>query len=120
MLKRSEVIGVWETYSRKLLLTLTPFLRFLEGTLVRKSIIQSERSDGFQPGKILKIIEHVGYSVRYCKILLLIYSESGGLSNVGCSFTHPLHAFCDETTDLENQLQLQIIMCVCISIDSAK
>ena len=49
----------------------------------RKSLANSEQSDLFQPGKILKIVELVSYSIRYCKISLLIYSGSSNLSNAG-------------------------------------
>ena len=73
---------------RKVSPNLSTFLRFLERTFFRKSLVQSKRSDRFQPGKILKIIEHVSCSVRYCKISLFTYSGSSSLSNAGPFFTH--------------------------------
>ena len=62
------------------------FLRFLNGTYFGKFRIESERSDRFQLGKFLKIIEHVSYSIKYCKLSLLIYSRSISLSNAGRFF----------------------------------
>ena len=59
------------------------FLRFLEGILFRKLLTESERSDRFWPEKLLQIIEHVSYLIRYCRISLLIYSGSSSLSNAG-------------------------------------
>ena len=47
----------------------------------RRFFAKSERSDRFLAGKILKIIEHVSYSIRYFKISLLVYSGSSSLSN---------------------------------------
>ena len=68
---------------RSLLVILTCFYRFLEGTFSRKSLVKSERSHRFKPGEILQIIEHVSFSIRFCKISSLIYSESSRLSNAG-------------------------------------
>ena len=48
------------------------FLRFLKGAHFRKSLTESEQSDRFESEKFLKIIEYVGYPIRYCKISLLI------------------------------------------------
>ena len=73
MLKSTEVIVVREVYQGSLLVILACFVRFLEGNTFRKSFTKSEQSDRFQPGKILKIIEHVGYSFRPCNISLIIY-----------------------------------------------
>ena len=52
-------------------MVLAPLLRFLERNFLRKSLVKSERSDRFQQGNTLKIIEHASYSIRYCKISLL-------------------------------------------------
>ena len=41
------------------------------------------RSDRFQTQKILEIIEHNSFSVRYYEISWLIYPGSGSLSNAG-------------------------------------
>ena len=57
------------------MLTARPGLRFLKGVHFRKSLTESERSDGFEPGIFLKIIEHVSYLIRYCKMLLPIYIQ---------------------------------------------
>ena len=57
--------------------------RLLKGMHFRKSLPESERGDRFWSKKFLKIIEHVSYSIRYCKISLLIYSGSSSLSNGG-------------------------------------
>ena len=48
-----------------------------------KSLTESERFDRFQSGKVLQVPEHVSYSIRSCKISLLIYSGRGSLSNAG-------------------------------------
>ena len=48
------------------------FLRFLKGIHFRKSLTDSEWSDRFLPGKSPKVIQLVSYSIRYCRILLLI------------------------------------------------
>ena len=69
-----------------MLVILARFLRFLKGTHFGKLPTESERSDQFSPGKFLKIIEHVSYSIRYCKISLLIYTGSSSLSNAGNFF----------------------------------
>ena len=65
------------------------FLRFLKGTHFGKLPTESERSDRFWPEKFLKIIEHVSYSIRYCKTSLLIYSGRNSLSNAGRFFDSP-------------------------------
>ena len=59
------------------------FLRFLKGIHFRNSLTESELGDRFQKGKFLKTIEHVSYSIRYCKISLLTYLGSNSLSNAG-------------------------------------
>ena len=67
------------------------FSRFLKGIHSRISLSESKRSDRLQPGKFQKIIEHVNYPIRYCKISLLIYSGTSSLSNAGrFLFTHPV------------------------------
>ena len=81
MFKRPEVIAVRETYQGCLFLILAHFVRLLEGTLFRKSLVKCERSDRSQPEKIMKMIKHVSYSIRYCKISLLIYSGCSSLSS---------------------------------------
>ena len=65
------------------------FLRFLKGTHFGKLPTESEQSDRCQPGKFLKIIDHVSYLIKYCKISLLIYSGASSLSNAGHFLTHP-------------------------------
>ena len=60
------------------------FLRFLKGTHFGKLPTEYERSD-----PISKIIKHVTYSIKYCKISLLIYSGSCSLSNAGNFFYSP-------------------------------
>ena len=46
-------------------MTIAHSLRFLKGTSYRKFLVKSELSHlFFQPGKILKIIEHVSYSIQ--------------------------------------------------------
>ena len=62
-------------------MVLAYFLMFLEGGFYCKILVKSEQSNQFQAGKILKIVEHVSYSIRYCKTSLLIYSRSNSLSN---------------------------------------
>ena len=62
---------------------------FLKGIHFRKPLTESERSDRFSLGKFLKIIEHVSYSIRYCKVSSHIYSWSSSLSNVGTFFDSP-------------------------------
>ena len=37
-----------------------------------KSLTESERNDRFLPEKFLKVIKYVSYSIKYCKISLLI------------------------------------------------
>ena len=67
------------------------FLRFLKGVHFRKSLTQSERRDRFWSDKFLKIVEHVSYLIKYCKISLLLYSGSSSLLNVRhFFFTHPV------------------------------
>ena len=74
-----------------MLVILAHFLRFLKGTHFGKLPAESERSDRLLSGKFLKIIEHVSYLIKCCKISLLIYSGSSSLSNVGRFFlTHPV------------------------------
>ena len=81
MLKRIVVIAAREAYQRNLLVILAGVLRFLQRTFFKEVIVKSKRSDLSQPEKIIKIIEHVNYSIRYCKISLFIYSGSSNLSN---------------------------------------
>ena len=50
-------------------------------TLSRKSLVKSEQTDQFKLGQMLKIIEHVGYSIGKCTISLDGYSGSSALSN---------------------------------------
>ena len=52
------------------------FLRFLEVLLSWESLVKPQKSDQIQPGKILKVIELVRYSIKSCKLPFLIYSES--------------------------------------------
>ena len=79
-----KVIAVRLTYQGCLLVILARFLRFLKGIHYRKSHTESERSDRFWPEeKFLNIIEHVSYSMRYCKIALHVYSGSSTFSDVG-------------------------------------
>ena len=39
--------------------------------------------------KFLKVIEHISYAIKYCKISSLIYSGSSSLSNAGRFFDSP-------------------------------
>ena len=57
MLKRSQVVAVREKYQGSLLIILARLSRFLEGSYFTESPAESEKSDRFQPGKILRIIE---------------------------------------------------------------
>ena len=59
------------------------FVKNSQNEIFRKFLLKSEWSDRFQPGKILKIIKHVGYSIKYYKISLLIYTLSSSLSHAG-------------------------------------
>ena len=52
-------------------------------------IPESGQSDRFLPGKIIEIIEHVGYSIRYRKISFLVYLGGSSVSNAGRFFIHP-------------------------------
>ena len=72
--------------SYKLPHNFSDLLRFREKEFFRKSLEKSEQSDRFQPGKILKIIEHFSYSIMYCKTSLLKYLGSNSLSNAGPIF----------------------------------
>ena len=49
--------------------------RFFRGIYFRKLLTESERSDRFYPGKILKIIEHVSYSIRLPNVIAYILEE---------------------------------------------
>ena len=62
---------------------LARFLRFLKGIHFRKLLTESERSDRSWLGKFLKIIEHVSYLIRYCRISLPACSGSSRLPNAG-------------------------------------
>ena len=90
MLKRIEVIAVKETYQGRLLVILRGFFKFLEGNLFTEFYTESVRSDRFQPRKILNIVEHASYSIRYCKISFLIQSRRSTPSTAGLSLTHPV------------------------------
>ena len=68
---------------------LASFLSFLKGIRFRKSLTESERSDRFWPGKFLKMLEHVSYLIKYCKISLLTYPGSSSLSNAGHFYDSP-------------------------------
>ena len=57
---------------------ISSFQGFSKGIFFRKSLTESERKDQCKPGKILKIIEHFSYSIRYCKYNCL-YSGSSSL-----------------------------------------
>ena len=59
------------------------FLSFIKGIHFRKSLTESERSDRYFPGKFLKIIEHVSYLIRYCRISMHTYSGSSSPTNAG-------------------------------------
>ena len=83
MLQRAQVFAVRLTYYKSLLIILKHFLSFLQRGSFTESRAKFERSDRFQQGNILEIIEHMSYSSCYCKISLLIYSESNSLSNAG-------------------------------------
>ena len=83
MVKGAEVIDVRENYWRHLFVILARFLRFLEGSCFRKSLKKSELSDRSQRGKILKTIELVSYSIRYCKVSLLIYQGAHTVTTLG-------------------------------------
>ena len=74
MLKRTEVIAVWLTDQGSLLM-------ISEGRFFRQSLAESEWTDRFQPGKILKTIEHVSYPIGCCKLSLLMYSGNCSCSN---------------------------------------
>ena len=89
MLKCIQVIAVRETYQGSLLITLPRFFRFLEGNFFTNSPTESERSDRFQPGKFLKIIEHVSQSIRYCKISLQLIGAVT-FQTPGLLLTHPV------------------------------
>ena len=57
----------------------------------------SQRSDRFLSENLLKIIEHVSYSIKYCKISLRIFSGSRSLSNAGVFFISPsIFSFCKQ------------------------
>ena len=86
MLKRAEshrcevnTLGIFACNS-------SMFLRFLKGVHFRESLTESEQSVRFYTRKFLKMIEHVGYSLRYSKISMLIYSGNSSLSNAGRFF----------------------------------
>ena len=64
-------------------------LKVFKGAHFRKSLTESERSHRFYLEKFLKLTEHVSYSIRYCKISLLIYSwsiELKSFKKVGVKF----------------------------------
>ena len=86
-LKRAAVIPVRETYQKSLLAILTGFF-FV------KSLTASEQSHRFQPGKLLQTFEYVSYSIRYCRISLLIYSGSRSLSSSEHFLTHSVCINC--------------------------
>ena len=69
-----------------MLVTLARFSRLLKGRFSRGLLVKSKLSNRFLPGNILKTIENVDYSIRYCKILLHIYLGSSGLSDSKCVF----------------------------------
>ena len=77
------------------------FLRFLKGVYFRKSLTESERCDRLESEKFLKIIEHIGYSVRYCQISWLMYSGSSSLSKT-CRFHFSWFSFYISASFLEN------------------
>ena len=70
-LKRLQVIVVRFKHQENLFPILGRIGRFLQASFSTKSLVKTEQNDLFQPEKILKIISHVGYSIRYCKIVLL-------------------------------------------------
>ena len=90
--KRKHVLTRTESYPCKVntlgtfVCNFSMFLRFLKEALFRKLLTESERRDRFYSGKFLNIIEHVSYSIKYCKISLPIYLGSRSLSNAGCVF----------------------------------
>ena len=73
MLKRAEVIAVTEKISVKLARNLNMFARFSKGIIFKFLI---ERRHRFSQEKFYRKTEHVTYSIRYCRILLLVYSGS--------------------------------------------
>ena len=86
-----KVIAVRQNTLWKFASNFSTFFKVSRREFFRKSLTESERNDRFWHGKLLKIIEHVSYSIRYCKISLLIYSECTSLSNAGpLFFTHPV------------------------------
>ena len=67
----------------KLTLEFCASSRSSQRELLWKPLAKFERTDQFQPGKVLKIRESISshYSISYCKISLFIYCSS--LSNAG-------------------------------------
>ena len=83
MLKRAECHCCEVNTLGKLACNFSTFFKVSLRDSFRGSLTESERSNRFYRGTILKIIEQVSYSIRYCKISSLIYYGSSSLSNVG-------------------------------------
>ena len=67
------------------------FLKVYHWGSFTKFLTESERSDRVQSEKFIKIIEYVSYSIRYCKIILLIYSGSSSLETSGFFYSPSSH-----------------------------
>ena len=66
------------------------FLRFLEGNFLENPSQNYNGMTDFSQEKSLKIVERVKYSIRYCKMSLLLYSGSSSSSNAGVFFDSPV------------------------------
>ena len=66
------------------------FFRISQRDCFRKALTKSERSDRFQPEKFLKAIEHVSYSMKYCKYYCLYTEEAVAFQTPNAFFTHPI------------------------------
>ena len=86
VLKHAEVIAVKEICRGNLLVILAHCLRFLGRSCFGKTLTELERSGRFQPGEIVEIIALASFSIRSCKISLLIFLRGSSLSNVGLCF----------------------------------
>ena len=84
MLKRAQVI-LCSKHIGKLASDFSTFIDFLEKLHYK---IWAERP--ISARKILKMIENLSYSIRYCKISLLTYSGSSIVSNTGLFVAHPV------------------------------
>ena len=83
VLKRAERHRCYANTLGILAFNFSMFLKFSKGFTLKNRVQKLNGMTASSQKKFLKIIEHVSYSIRYCKISLLIYTGNSSLSNTG-------------------------------------